>query len=658
VGFFSPWFLAGLATLGLPLWLHLLKQFKRNPTPFSSLMFFERRIQSSSRHRRLRYLALLSLRIALLALLAFLFANPFVDRASNAVTPRKRIIVAIDRSFSMRYKNRIADAKAQANQFVASREGAQTYQVFALDSGMSSLTQPETDKSAMLEAIDSVEATDQVSSYGEFCRALRVMEQSTSLALDVHLFTDAQQTSRPAAFTDLEVGPHTSLTIHQVGRGNAPNWAVQSVNAPSHTYSSANIRLTANIAGWQTPDAARKVCVLLDGHALASKQVVIPAAGSADIEFDDLVIPYGSHRGQVVIEPHDDLLNDDSFPFVIERSDSRKVLFLYSGGRAADSFFYKAALDASPLAGLQVKPEAAAQAADLDLSPYAMVVLNNPADLNEQITRQLTNYVTKGGALLIAVGPPTAQSGTVPIAGNKVSETATVQGAAEHNAEILPPGAFDNVEFLATPHITARPTDTVLARFADGFPLLLQEKQGEGKLLLFASTLDNSTSDFPVHASFVPFVSATGTYLSGAENNPSSVVVGSSLALRQSKDQSATADVVGPDGKHEIPLGEATRIMTFNPASEGFYDVHPASGKNLLVAVHADRRESNLTEIPAETLILWRNTSRNAPVATEAGSVAQVPFSLWRYILVLVLMAAVVESIFAARYLSEQRQAI
>jgi hypothetical protein len=169
--------------------------------------------------------------------------------------------------------------------------------------------------------------------------------------------------------------------------------------------------------------------------------------------------------------------------------------------------------------------------------------------------------------------------------------------------------------------------------------------------------LDNSTSDFPVHASFVPFVTATGTYLSGAENNPSSVVVGSAITLRQSKDQSATADVVGPDGKHEIPLSEATRVMTFNPAGEGFYEVHPASGKNLLIAVHADRRESNLTEIPADTLILWRNTSKNVPVATEAGSVTQVPFSLWRYILFLVLMAAVVESIFAARYLSEERQA-
>ena len=83
MGFFRSWFLAGLAAVGLPLWLHLLRQFKRTPQPFSSLMFFERRVQSSVRHRRLRYLMLLALRLALLILLALAFANPFIIAAWN-----------------------------------------------------------------------------------------------------------------------------------------------------------------------------------------------------------------------------------------------------------------------------------------------------------------------------------------------------------------------------------------------------------------------------------------------------------------------------------------------------------------------------------------------------------------------------------------------
>ena len=83
MGFLAPWFLAGLAAVGLPIWLHLLKQHKTTPLPFSSLMFFERRTQSSIKHRRLRYLLLFALRTALVALLALAFARPFVNSATG-----------------------------------------------------------------------------------------------------------------------------------------------------------------------------------------------------------------------------------------------------------------------------------------------------------------------------------------------------------------------------------------------------------------------------------------------------------------------------------------------------------------------------------------------------------------------------------------------
>ncbi|HJT86227.1 MAG TPA: BatA domain-containing protein, partial [Bryobacteraceae bacterium] len=80
MGLFSPWFLAGLVGIGLPLYLHLLKRLASTPKPWSSLMFFESRTVSSTHHRRLRYWLLLSLRLAMLVLLILAFANPFVNR--------------------------------------------------------------------------------------------------------------------------------------------------------------------------------------------------------------------------------------------------------------------------------------------------------------------------------------------------------------------------------------------------------------------------------------------------------------------------------------------------------------------------------------------------------------------------------------------------
>jgi hypothetical protein len=80
MGFLTPWFLAGVAVLGLPVWLHLLRKHKTTPLPFGSLMFFEKRIQSSIKHRRLRYLLLFAARTLLLLLLVLAFAHPYIRR--------------------------------------------------------------------------------------------------------------------------------------------------------------------------------------------------------------------------------------------------------------------------------------------------------------------------------------------------------------------------------------------------------------------------------------------------------------------------------------------------------------------------------------------------------------------------------------------------
>src|SRR5260370_38983883 len=64
MGFLAPWFLGGLAALGVPVFVHLLRKHVTIPRPVSSLMFFERGTQSSTRHRRLWVLLLFSPRIA------------------------------------------------------------------------------------------------------------------------------------------------------------------------------------------------------------------------------------------------------------------------------------------------------------------------------------------------------------------------------------------------------------------------------------------------------------------------------------------------------------------------------------------------------------------------------------------------------------------
>src|ERR1700691_1665570 len=114
MGFFAPWFLAGLAGVALPLYLHLLKRHKQPPKPVPSLMLYESRTIASTHHRRLDHILLLTLRLLVLVLLIPAFANPFINRNAAALASNRLVLLVIDNSFSMRAGTRLADAKAAA----------------------------------------------------------------------------------------------------------------------------------------------------------------------------------------------------------------------------------------------------------------------------------------------------------------------------------------------------------------------------------------------------------------------------------------------------------------------------------------------------------------------------------------------------------------
>src|SRR5450432_401682 len=146
MGLFAPWFLAGLAGLALPLYLHLLKRHRNPPMPVPSLLFWESRTQSSTRHRRLHHFLLLSLRLLLLLLLILAFANPFVNRNAATLASDRLVLLVVDNSFSMRAgtsstDTRLADAKAAA-MGVLSGKGAARAQVAAFGSQLRLMTQP------------------------------------------------------------------------------------------------------------------------------------------------------------------------------------------------------------------------------------------------------------------------------------------------------------------------------------------------------------------------------------------------------------------------------------------------------------------------------------------------------------------------------------
>ncbi len=260
MGFLSPWFFAGVAAIGLPVWLHLLKQHKTTPFRFSSLMFFERRTQSSVKHRRLKYLALFAMRLALLLLLILAFAHPYIMRGVPAGRGgRKLLVIAIDNSFSMRESDRLARAKQEAKAALAELRSGDEAQVMAFGSGVRLMTQPTNDKGQLVSAIDEIQPGDSRSSYAELARALRSIGASSRASVEAHVFTDIQKSSLPPSFADLQVADGMKLSLHSLAPARVPNFAVENVTAPARVYNTRQVRIQATIAGYGAAAARRRI---------------------------------------------------------------------------------------------------------------------------------------------------------------------------------------------------------------------------------------------------------------------------------------------------------------------------------------------------------------------------------------------------------------
>jgi hypothetical protein len=256
----------------------------------------------------------------------------------------------------------------------------------------------------------------------------------------------------------------------------------------------------------------------------------------------------------------------------------------------------------------------------------------------------------------------------VPVSGEAIQSSSyasregdrfqTVASADNEHPSLRRTSKLEGVQFLQD--IKVDPGQSrVIARLTNQDPLLLEKQVGEGRVMVFTSTFDNLANDFPLHSSFVPFVEQTARYLGRQQERSTNVAVDSYIELRSVKEQGASVEVIDPDGKHPLSLKDASSAQSFQVNREGFYEIHRGNGRQEMVAVHADRRESDLTPIPQETLDLWRNTGRGPDPVTTTGEAANQarPWSLWRYALLLVLITAIIESLIASRYLSVEKEA-
>jgi hypothetical protein len=679
MGFLAPWFLGGLLALGLPVFVHLLRKQVTVPRPVSSLMFFEQGTQSSTRHRRLRYYLLFILRALLVLLLALLFAQPFI-RHKTVLASDKLLLVVVDDSFSMNAAGsvpgttKLDDAKRAALEVLAGKVPAQKAQVIALSGQMRVLTQPIEDAGALRAAVQSIGPGDGHGNFGELGRGMRAMAETVHGPMQLDLFSDMQTSNMPGNFADMVMPGNVALVLHPVATKAVPNWTVESVEAPGQLVDTKKARVLAVVAGHDTPAATRTVSLLVNDKVVATKKLDVPANGRATVAFEGLDVPYGESRCAVKIDAADKFPNDDASSFAVKRADPERVLFVHQASDTRSPLYFGAALAAAAQASFVLQSITPEAAADIDPTKYAFVVLSDVPFVPSILENALIRNVEDGGSVLVAAGTADSHREHIPVYGGNAQDAhyyerdggfATMGPAdASHPAMKDADGWQDAKFFYAA---TIDPAGArIVARLADGTPLLVDKQMGEGHVLLFASGFENVTNDLPLSPAFVAFVDRTARYLSGEERMSGARVVDSFVQLRNPVNETAakakneaTVDVIGPDGKRPLSLKEAAAAESFQLSRAGFYQIRFANGRDALIAVNPDPRESDLEAIPEDTLKLWSGSAGAADAAgTETGAEATNNVSnLWWWVMLLLMITAVAESIVASQYLGTQREA-
>jgi hypothetical protein len=322
-------------------------------------------------------------------------------------------------------------------------------------------------------------------------------------------------------------------------------------------------------------------------------------------------------------------------------------------GRTRRSFYVERALAIGDRPSFRTESKVPSQLRPSDVAGKDVVILNDVPSLPAAQSGLLTEFVEKGGGLVVVLGEGSSRNSFAegakalfPSAPGGVVDRARDWGGTLSYLDYGSPvfeifgaphsGDFSAARFFRYRSFASPVTEGVLARYDDGVPALVERRLGSGRVLLWTSTLDTFWNDLARQPVFLPFIHQMVKHAASYAEASSWHKVGEVLdvdrylaMVLEGESQRATPGrefdlVITSPSSRKIILKQSEERALLPLEEQGFYEIRRAgasASSSSAVAVNLDTAESDLSPLDPEELVAsvtFRETTDAGPGA-EAG---------------------------------------
>jgi hypothetical protein len=620
LSFLYPLFLVGAAAVAIPILLHLFRRKTNLVVEFPAVRLMHKAPVDQHRRRRLREWILLALRVSALALLALAFARPYMQTVS-AVIPAPITIVALDTSLSLSAPAQFERAQEMAREAVNRAPSHHTVGLVTFADSATLVVPPTTDRGGVVAGIDQTQAS---AGGTRFRTALaRAAEALTHGEGQIIVITDLQQAGWEASD---EGAVPDGIEVHVLEvPGPAGNVAVTAVRREGNT-------IIAGVHNFGVSQARAAVSVRTGDSELVRRIVEIGPQAAADVRLETRLPLSGGVEVRV-----DDAVGyryDNSRYLVLDSAAAVPVLIVTAEAPTTSNtgLYIERALgvadDGRAFAPQVIDGRAFSALSETAFGRPGAIFLLGTSTLDRSGRERVARFLRAGGRVLLTLGPDVdvatlADTVGIPVTfGGEVVEprerTVTLVAADTRHPIfrpfVNPSGALGDVYVERYRRLNEETGRTVLARFSGAGDALVEQVVESGRLLVFASDLDNRWNRFPLNPAFVPWAIETARYLAH-----------------------------GREERLHFTLPDVPAGLSAAPG------LHPVAER--MVAVNPDVRESNPARTTMDEFVAGI-TRLNPVAARRAAAVARDQEErqrLWQFGLLVMFLALAGEGLIGRR---------